>query len=492
MKENVLKRFISELEELIRQFHKGLAALDDERRREVISQDTLNSVFRAMHSIKGLSGLYQGEAPGIELITRLAHNLENLLDGVRLGKVRLEDMIIGTLYKSVEVLRSMLEAITAGQTKDEKEIEELLTRIDRAIIDFARKSEKTNLQESGIDQQILSVLTEYEEHRLEENIKAGRSIFKVHAVFDLLSFDQGLRELVDNLEPIGETVATFPSAGEAGDNEITFDLIVATTLSEESFGRLLLQARKGLEIIKIKEGTVKEEAPPPTTPLSTDEEKDKKDFREHIFFRERTMHVRVEAIEELEKQVLGLRKELYRIEDSVRAIRRAPVLNLLFKSQRIMRELAKDAGKEVKTYIAGGSTEVDQAILEDLYDPLMHISRCIAEVSIESETEREANGKHGKGEINLTAQEKKGFTVITIASDGKEMDLNNHPQFGRIKELLATINARIRIKIEKEGMEVKTTVSISIPILDRFKEKDEIEKGIEELYEQTFGEKKNK
>src|SRR5262249_56939004 len=78
------------------------------------------------------------------------------------------------------------------------------------------------------DPAILSVLTEYEEHRLRESIAAGRTLFRIHAPFDLASIDRGLDELKTRLKPVGEVVTYLPSTEPTAEDKIDLDVILAS------------------------------------------------------------------------------------------------------------------------------------------------------------------------------------------------------------------------------------------------------------------------
>src|SRR5262249_37488666 len=71
-----------------------------------------------------------------------------------------------------------------------------------------------------LDQSLLSVLTEYEEHRLKENIKAGRHLVRIHAAFDLMTIDKGLDQLKSKLKPVGEVITYLPSTESSNGQQI--------------------------------------------------------------------------------------------------------------------------------------------------------------------------------------------------------------------------------------------------------------------------------
>ena len=85
----------------------------------------------------------------------------------------------------------------------------------------------------------MNVLTEYEEHRLNESIKAGLNIFKVQSSFSIMSFDQGLAELTAILKDKGEIITTLPTPGFSSGDTINFDIIVATQIAKETLEKAI-------------------------------------------------------------------------------------------------------------------------------------------------------------------------------------------------------------------------------------------------------------
>ena len=106
--------------------------------------------------------------------------MENLLDSLRLGKVTLSTSLIETLFESIELLLALVN----GKGEDDTftlslaPIQEKIT----ALLDASSTAEKDPLKTLAIDRNILNVLTEYEEHRLRENVKKGANILLVKVV----------------------------------------------------------------------------------------------------------------------------------------------------------------------------------------------------------------------------------------------------------------------------------------------------------------------
>jgi two-component system chemotaxis sensor kinase CheA len=104
------------------------------------------------------------------------------------------------------------------------------------------------------------------------------------------------------------------------------------------------------------------------------------------------------------------------------ATRMQPVGRLFQKFPRLVRELAKDLGKEVDLTIEGAETEVDRVVVDSLYDPLVHMLRNALDHGVESPDERIAAGKPLKSFISLKAWQEANSVMIVLQDDGKGMD----------------------------------------------------------------------
>ncbi|VXC72185.1 chemotaxis protein CheA [Massilia sp. 9I] len=104
------------------------------------------------------------------------------------------------------------------------------------------------------------------------------------------------------------------------------------------------------------------------------------------------------------------------------ATRMQPVGRLFQKFPRLVRELAKDLGKEVELTIEGAETEVDRVVVDSLYDPLVHMLRNALDHGVESPDERVAAGKPAKAFILLKAWQEANSVMIVLQDDGKGMD----------------------------------------------------------------------
>ena len=220
--------FIAEAQEVIETFSRTLLELEAQSRTGNTDPDLLNAAFRAIHSLKGLAGLF-----GATAIGGLSHTLESTLDGLRLGKLGLTRAVLDVLFEAIEVFGRLL---TPRDETDEPEpdIEPVLARLRALTEQEALDVPQDSLEWVG--EAILSVLTEYEEHRLRENIRSGRGLFRVHAKFDILAIDVGIEQLKDKMKLYGEVITYLPSADGSSDDAIELDILLGSkaTLAELS------------------------------------------------------------------------------------------------------------------------------------------------------------------------------------------------------------------------------------------------------------------
>lgn len=125
-----------------------------------------------------------------------------------------------------------------------------------------------------------------------------------------------------------------------------------------------------------------------------------------------TQHERIESLaEELQRLSTGLRETTF-------DIRMLPIGSTFGRFRRMVRDLAKDLGKEVVLETFGAETELDKVVIDKLADPLVHLLRNSLDHGIESPEERLAKGKPSKGTIRLSASHEQGQILIAITDDG--------------------------------------------------------------------------
>lgn len=213
--------FIAEAQEIIETFSRTLLELEVQARGAGPEPDLVNAAFRSIHSLKGLAGLF-----GATAIGGLSHTLENTLDSLRLGKIDLSRQVLDVLFEAIEVFGRLLAPqgeVEAGEV----DVEPLLARL-RGLSERAEGTDVPQDSLEWVGEHILSVLTEYEEHRLRENLRSGRALYRVHAKFDILAIDVGLEQLKDRMKSYGEVITYLPSADGSSDDAIELDILLGS------------------------------------------------------------------------------------------------------------------------------------------------------------------------------------------------------------------------------------------------------------------------
>jgi two-component system, chemotaxis family, sensor kinase CheA len=121
------KDFLAEAEEIIDRLSLDLVGLSDSSVSGECDPEHLNSIFRGAHSLKGLAGMF-----GLTRLAELAHNLENLLDSLRLGKINLTQSIVNVLFDSLDLLGTLVRDAGAGSNA-EHDVTPAIERINSCI-----------------------------------------------------------------------------------------------------------------------------------------------------------------------------------------------------------------------------------------------------------------------------------------------------------------------------------------------------------------------
>ncbi|HQH78789.1 MAG TPA: chemotaxis protein CheA, partial [Synergistaceae bacterium] len=125
---------------------------------------------------------------------------------------------------------------------------------------------------------------------------------------------------------------------------------------------------------------------------------------------------------ELKARGVNLERLTAELQAAVMAMRMAPVETLFNRFRRVVRDLARDVGKEVDLAVEGGETELDRAVLDKLTDPLTHMVRNSMDHGLEPSQERVAGGKTPRGTVTLRAYTQGGYAFIDVRDDGRGID----------------------------------------------------------------------
>src|SRR6185369_12149250 len=213
--------FLAEAEEIVEHLGSELADLSDMAGIGEMNPEVLNSIFRGAHSLKGLAGMFS-----FNDVAELAHNMENLLDWLRLGKLELSQRLMSVLFDALELLGTLIRVLSTGEdTNMAHEISMCVNKINACLAPPEKHNDVSPLEALGLPAHVMAALTEYEEHRLKDNLTKGRNIFNIHTSFYLTTFDTELFSVTEILKECGEVISTLPSAGGNLENKIDFEIL---------------------------------------------------------------------------------------------------------------------------------------------------------------------------------------------------------------------------------------------------------------------------
>lgn len=448
LSESSTREFLAEAGEIVEALAAGFAAIDEQRSRGEPSPGRLNEVFRAAHSLKGLAGMF-----GIAGISGLAHHMETLLDGLRLGRLALDDSLMQLLYACTDAFARLLKEVALGGVPDEAALEPLTRRIEEAAQGGEARAAESLFDALTLPRESLSVLTEYEEHRLTQNLKERRPIYVVHAPLPLETFETDLAALNGLLNDVGEVLTTLPSTDDSGSG-IHFDIVFASSFDAEELFARIGELAGGRYRVERVDRAVRESGPPPARRPSDDG--DEVLALESMRQVADTVRVDIQKLDdlmgivgelvlargglsrvsdELKAQMgfRGLAVDLHRlvrtmerrisdIQTAIMQVRMVPLGQVFERMARVVRRVAGELGKEVALSISGEDTELDKLIVEELVDPLMHLVRNSVDHGLEDPDARVAVGKPAEGSLELRAFPRGNHVVIEISDDGRGID----------------------------------------------------------------------
>lgn len=457
--DEVRAEFIAEAQEIIELLSRDLLVLDHGQKEGNPDPDLVNSVFRGVHTLKGIAGMF-----GFDDLGEVAHVLEDLLDQLRLGRVDLAQRVLDVLFEGVEVLQRLL---AQGPDAPQPDLDGFYRRV-AAFVDAPAPAD--DLDSYGIDTGVLSVLTEYEEHRLKTNVEQGVPLFRLTIRFALTSIDSDLEDLKTRAKPVAEIITYLPSMEGGDDDSIELEVLLASRAGIEELERALA-VPDDAELAAVARGEPSRTIPPPArapTQHPPDSQAGKpsagppapvhavgadslslravaKTVRVDIGKLDHLMNVVGELgivkssvgkllerlrsdpemralVTELHRVHRGFERHLDDLQEGILDVRMVPLGQTFDRLARAVRQVARDHGKDVRLVVSGADTEVDKLIVEELTDPLLHLIRNAIDHGIEGPDAREQAGKSRTGTLALNAYQKGNHVVIEVEDDGAGMD----------------------------------------------------------------------
>ncbi len=461
------EEFFSEAQEIIESFSRNLLALDAAQKSGSSDPSLVNEAFRAVHTLKGLAGLF-----GATRMGSLSHQLEDVLDDLRLGRMELSAQVLDVLFRAIDVYAQILTAEKEGSDKSISAVDELIAKLQRLGAGAQQRASPST--EYELDPGTLAVLTEYEEHRLVTNIEQGFRLYRLRVQFNLTTIDKALEDMKERAKRHGEIITYLPTGDATSADTIELDLLMA---SHDDLATLIGSlGADNVVIEEIPRRSRRSLAAPGTLPPPVDTaprlptafpsaeslvpepgaaESEHLELASSLRSVSQTVRVDIRKLDHL-MNIVGelaivrsslsrvaerlrgegqrqLATELLRLhrnfdrrltemQDGILEVRMVPLGQVFDRLARVVRQLSREVEKEIRLVITGAETEIDKLIVEELSDPLMHMIRNAIDHGIEPAAERSEVGKPQAGTIALNAFQKGNHVMIEIEDDGQGID----------------------------------------------------------------------
>ncbi len=425
------KDFIVEAEDIIETVNSSLLEL-----QSAFNPDTLNSVFRAIHTLKGLSGLF-----GFKGITDLSHSLESILDDLRLDKIEFNDNTVNFIFGNIDILKNLVNQVS--EDKETDDVSNAVKDIESFRESAKSVSKDVSLEDLGISPSVVKVLSEYEEHRLKSNIKDGKGVYLVKAVFSLTDFAPGLEALNSKMKESGEIVATLPSSEGVPEGSIGFNLLFGSASKIDDIKSKAAPADIEEIYFPEKSGPGAKEPVPKAQAVSlksasntirVDIEKLDKILNtvgELVLAKGAVVRIGSELAGsvgytpltiDVHKIAQTLDRKLAELQDYILELRMVPFSQIFMRLSQVVRRHIIEIDKKIELELFGEDTEIDKLLAEEIIDPLIHIIRNAIDHGIEPGDKRLSLGKKEVGTVTLKAFSKGNNVIVTAQDDGAGLD----------------------------------------------------------------------
>ncbi len=478
-----LEIFIDETNEHLQDLSQHLMVLEEEPE----NADTINEIFRAAHSLKGMAGTM-----GYKRMQHLTHIMENVFSEIRNGKMTVTSELVDILFDCLDALQAYLDNIQQTADEGTDDNEPIIARLN-AFLESGNEAaggEKPKTEEKKEDKKKTGALSpkfdEFEIDAMKEAFDKQMQVYKIDVLIDENCILKAARAFLvfKALEELGEVIKSNPSAQDIEDEKFEFEFCVIF-VTQEQLEKVQAAVEnvseiKSVDIIQIKEVPQNEAAAAPAKQEKTIKEEVKKEEAPAVSTApvkaatasaapvktsntsagkptgkpvvSRSVRVDIEKLDVLmnlvseliiaknglvsvsdsnegtktqgfNEQIEYLERVTTNLHESVMKVRMMPIETVTQKYPKMIRDLTKKLDKQMKLYITGEDTELDRTVIDEIGDPLMHLLRNSADHGLESADVRIQRGKDPVGNIYLNAYQEGNGVIIEVKDDGNGIDI---------------------------------------------------------------------
>ena len=473
-----LEIFIDESNEHLQSLSDQLMILE----KEPENSDTINEIFRAAHSLKGMAGTM-----GYKRMQNLTHDMENVFSEVRNGNIKVTSDMCDVLFQCLDALENYVSNIQNTQDEGTDDNEPIIKALNSFIGGNNEESKETQPQTAasavtaGEGTSELA-FADFEMNAVNEALKKGLGVYEIDVTVDENCILKAARAFLvfKNLEGHCDVIKSEPSTQDIEDEKFDkkFTIVVVSKESMEDISGIIRNVSeiKSAEAKAIttpfpesEETESKEEAKTEQTevPEATSSKEAKKEETKKTSMLTQakkaaaanskavshTVRVDIDKLDVLmnlvseliiaknglvsasisddgetasnnqkfTEQIEYLERVTTNLHESVMKVRMMPIEGVISKFPRMIRDLNKKLNKKMELYITGEETELDRTVLDEIGDPIMHLLRNSADHGLESAEVRAERGKPEVGSIYLNAfQEGNGIDVEKVKSKAVE------------------------------------------------------------------------
>ncbi|MCP4785900.1 MAG: hypothetical protein GY903_07740 [Fuerstiella sp.] len=389
--DELLAAFVDESLELLQ----DLPASLESYKADPGDTEQINSIFRAVHSIKGNAGFF-----GLAGIKQFAHSLENTLDEVRGGTIDLTERLARSFIDGFDILDGLLNQALEG------EVAELGSREKQLLQEIAGLTANSAAPVDPLSVLVHEILALSDEMVNADEPDVERWVEQLHA---LCSHKPSQGE--QNVAAESDDAATDKtSENESGEGGATADTShTGTAADTKKAGK----AQSRVRYLRVKEECVDGFLTDVSRLFIT---------LERLKDLQNRMNGKMGApalVEELRQVNTAFSTQVNTMQVSVAAIRRVPVRGLFSKFPRVARTLAMNLGKKLDVHLSGEELEIDKSLVEDLDAPLMHMIRNVCDHGIETPDERRAKDMAETGNLWMSCELTTERVILIVRDDGR-------------------------------------------------------------------------
>ncbi len=470
IREQLISSFRADLADHVQTMTDGLLALEQNQIAGEERQATLADIFRAAHSLKGAA-----RAVGVTAVEQLSHSLEGVLSGLQKDTIQQTPELFGACYQAIDALQAVQAAYEAGATTPPVQALQALVGLEPFLVPqpaVVKKPPALSPEPEPSRAAPIAVEEEPSASQLEQAAGPGgqegqagpeperRSALEPGAAPSAPTagaeeptapagsakmLDETIRVSVSKLDALmaqlSELLVTKIRAEQRMGQVRELQDCVAQWQKEwlaarSAYGRLTHRSHEVIMALGMPEPS----RWPRVQPTGSNNggfagkdggrlAKDISQLLNYVDANQDRLHVMQALANDLARQYvrdttqMGL--VIDELEQEIKRVRMLPLFTITGPFARMVRDLAKEAGKEVVLQIVGGETELDKRVLEQIKDPLIHLLRNAVDHGIELPGRREAMGKPRAGTITLSAEQMGNNIIVSVSDDGAGLDLDS-------------------------------------------------------------------